>query len=359
MMKKVFKVCLIASLMMASTSAFAQDEEKPEFPSYSFWSNWYFGGSLDFDYQHPMGPMFGDGAGLGNTTNLGLDLFVQKKLSHMFDLRVRLGLPCFIPAQDVVATDAGNYVMANHGTFTADFLWSINHAIEGWNPDRKWSIYLYGGAGIALNFNKIYRNSVIHWGAEGSVHPNFQYGFFAAALTGGIGYSIACGEHNNFFIEYGMDWDMDLPMPSDDMHHTNSVFRLGYFYGFGVTAEDQALIDAKSDLTRKNFNALNSQINNLERQVAASRNNEKKLEGRISDLEKQLAEAALRQGGGQGNGAAADSLQAVIDKIKADQLNYYAMPFSVLYDVNEWQVSEEEMAKVNAVALVLKDNSDV
>ena len=109
-------------------------------------------------------------------------------------------------------------------------------------------------------------------------------------------------------------------------------------------------------LTQENFSAVNNQVSNLESQVAAARNNEKKLENRIAQLEDQLKAALANQGKGNGNSAAADSLQAVINQIKADQLNFYAMPFSVQYDVNEWQVSEEEMDKVKAVARVLKDN---
>ena len=35
------------------------------------------------------------------------------------------------------------------------------------------------------------------------------------------------------------------------------------------------------------------------------------------------------------------------------------MPFSVLYGVDEWQVTDEEMDKVKAVARVMKDNSNV
>ena len=110
-------------------------------------------------------------------------------------------------------------------------------------------------------------------------------------------------------------------------------------------------------LTQENFGALNTQVNNLENQVVASRNNEKKLENRIAELEDQLAEAKANQS--KGNSAAADSLQAVIDQIKADQLNFYAMPFSVQYGVDEWKVSDEEMDKVKAVARVMKDNDDV
>ena len=81
-------------------------------------------------------------------------------------------------------------------------------------------------------------------------------------------------------------------------------------------------------------------------------------QGRINELEQQLAEA-MRNQGSKVNTAAADSLQNIINQIKADQLNYYAMPFSVQYDVNEWQVTDEEMDKVNAVARVMKDNSNI
>ncbi len=353
MMKKVLKIGFLASLLIASTSAFAQ--QKPEFPVYSFGSNWSVGGSFDLLYQHPMGPVFGDGAGLGKTTNLGIDVFAEKRLSNMFDVRFRLGLPAWIPAQGLVATDEGNRVMSNHGSLTVDFKWSINRTITGYDPESKWSIYLYLGAGMGLCFNKVYNNNLIQWGTAGSVHSNFQYGFFGVAMTGGIGYTFAISENDNLFVEYGRDWDMDLPVLWGKQHHTNSILRFGYYYNFGVTDADKAIIAQKALLTQENFDALNAQVNDLKGQVAASRNNEKKLENRIGQLEDQLANSVKNTG----NNAAADSLQAVIDKIKADQLTFYAMPFSVQYDVDQWNVSEEEMAKVKAVARVMKDNSDV
>jgi outer membrane protein OmpA-like peptidoglycan-associated protein len=174
-------------------------------------------------------------------------------------------------------------------------------------------------------------------------------------MTGGIGYTFAISENDNLFVEYGRDWDMDLPVPWEKQHHTNSILRFGYYYNFGVTESDKAIIAQKALLTQENFDALNAQVNDLKGQVAASRNNEKKLENRIGQLEDQLANSVKNTG----NNAAADSLQAVIDKIKADQLTFYAMPFSVQYGVDEWNVSDEEMAKVKAVARVMKDNSDV
>jgi len=41
MMKKLIKVGVVMSLLLTSTSAFAQ--EKAEYPNYGFWSNWSIG----------------------------------------------------------------------------------------------------------------------------------------------------------------------------------------------------------------------------------------------------------------------------------------------------------------------------
>ena len=246
------------------------------------------------------------------------------------------------------------YYNDRHMTLTLDILWSINNSLLGYNPDRRFSIYLYAGGGLALSGNKEEETSI----------NKQDYGTVGIVLDGGLGASYRFGESHNIFAEYGYDINGDAPSPStffsNALHHTNRIFRLGYYYCFGVTATDKAVAAQKAMLTQENFGALNSQVNNLERQVANSRNNEKKLENRIAELEDQLAQALAQGGkGGAGNSAAADSLQAVIDQIKADQLNFYAMPFSVLYGVDEWQVSEDEDAKVKAVARVLKDNPDV
>jgi outer membrane protein OmpA-like peptidoglycan-associated protein len=226
-------------------------------------------------------------------------------------------------------------------------LFSLNNAIMGYDPDRRFNLYIFAGGGLGFSFNDT--ASAVDFGKVG------------ITLDGGLGMSYRFGEAHHLFLEYGYDINGDAPSPKtffkNTLHHTNRIFRLGYYYCFGVTAADQAVAAQKAMLTQENFGALNTQVNNLENQVVASRNNEKKLENRIAELEDQLAEAKANQG--KGNSAAADSLQAVIDQIKADQLNFYAMPFSVQYGVNEWNVSDEEMDKVKAVARVMKDNDDV
>ena len=57
MMKKVFKLFVVMSLLVASTSVFAQNTGKPEYPHYGFWSNWSIGGALTLNNQAVMGPI--------------------------------------------------------------------------------------------------------------------------------------------------------------------------------------------------------------------------------------------------------------------------------------------------------------
>ena len=105
-------------------------------------------------------------------------------------------------------------------------------------------------------------------------------------------------------------------------------------------------------LTQENFDALNDQIANLEKQVANGKQNEKKLEGRISELENELADAKVNGG----NDKAAKELQAKIDQIKNDQLTFYALPFSIQYGVDQYTVTNTEQQKLKAIARVMKDN---
>ena len=352
MLKKVLKLSVVMSIVLTSITAIAQNTGKPEYPRYGFWSNWSIGTSIDLNNQAQMGG-FNFGEGWRVSTNTGMDFFAQQKLNHAFDWRIRLGFPSFGAPR--VATDGNGkgFGMDRHATLTLDLLFSLNNAIMGYDPDRRFNLYIFAGGGLGLSMNGLMKDTV-------SI-PYTDYGTVGITLDGGLGMNYRFGDAHHFFMEYGYDINGDAPSPkvffSSDLHHTNRIFRLGYFYCFGVTAADQAVAAQKAMLTQENFGALNTQVNNLENQVAASRNNEKKLENRIAELEDQLAEAQANQA--KGNSAAADSLQAVIDQIKADQLNFYAMPFSVQYEVNDWKVSDTEMDKVKAVARVLKDNSDV
>ena len=350
-MKKLIKVGVVMSLLLTSTSAFAQ--EKAEYPNYGFWSNWSIGGGLAATWQLGQHSWDNDAPNTRDlwrrSINVGADIFAQKKLNHVWDFRLRLSVPTLWRGRP----DNDGSFMARFASLNAELMFSINNAIYGYNPEEcHHSWYLFGGAGGA------YINTL-----GGTRYANSDMGRVLLDINAGLGYSLQFSDDWSFYIEGEANLN-DWPAVWNnfmDWNYVHLTLHTGLMYNFGLTEEDKNIEVQKSTLTQDNFNALNSQVNNLERQVANSRNNEKKLENRIAELQDQLAKALAQGGrnGGSGNSAAADSLQAVINKIKADQLNFYAMPFSVLYGVDEWKVSDEEEAKVKAVARVLKDNSDV
>ena len=279
-MKKIFKIGLMVSLLVASTSIFAQNTGKPEYPRYGFWSNWSVGAS--FDYNHEL-------AVKSNATSWGMDIFAQQKLNHVFDYRFRLGMPTLLSKQPELV-DGESIRRENHWTFTLDIMISLNNAILGYDPDRRFSIYLFGGPGAKFN------------GKLGLITPNDsaarantqrdKKGRGMVMLDLGQGISYRFGDNWTAFCEYSFD-ATDIVNIFDKRdggafytwHDVNSIVRLGASYCFGVTAADQAVAAQKAMLSQENFGALNTQVNNLENQVVASRNNEKKLENRIAELE--------------------------------------------------------------------------
>ncbi len=346
MLKKIIKMGVVMSLLVTSMSAFAQNSGKPEYPRYSFWSNWSMGGGINTTWelaQH-------SGGQWRKSINAGMDLFFQHKQNHAIDTRYRLSFPTFWRGM----ADNDGMDMARYASLTADLMWSITNGIKGYDPDRRHSWYAYVGFGIALISPEFMGDDLSATRYAG------KFGNVAPALNLGLGYSYRFTDKSSFYIEGEVN-NNDIPNPFHnfmDWDMVHATAHIGYSYCFGVTAADQAIAAQKTMLSQENFGALNTQVAALEQQVANSRNEEKKLQNRIAELEKQLADALANQGN-KVNSAAADSLQNVINQIKADQLNYYAMPFSVLYGVDEWQVSDEEMDKVKAVARVMKDNSNV
>ena len=346
MLKKLIKMGVVMSLLVTSMSAFAQNSGKPEYPRYSFWSNWSIGGGINTTWEMAQH----SGAQWRKSINAGMDLFFQHKQNHAIDTRYRLSFPTFWRGM----ADNDGMVMARYASLTADLMWSITNGFKGYDPDRRHSWYAYVGFGIALIAPDFMNDDLSQTRYDG------KFGNVAPALALGLGYSYRFTDKSSFYIEGEIN-NNDIPHPFHnfmDWAMVHATAHLGYSYNFGVTAADQAIAAQKTMLSQENFGALNTQVASLEQQVANSRNEEKKLQNRIAELEKQLADALANQGN-KVNSAAADSLQNVINQIKADQLNYYAMPFSVQYGVDEWQVSDEEMDKVKAVARVMKDNSNV
>lgn len=321
MLKKLFKLGVLACLMAVATTASAQEEYI--YPHYGFWSNWSIGASIDFIHQGNHGWNWAEGS------NIGATLLIEKELNHVWTFRITGGVPAIFTKEDA------NPIFDRYGLAEVGFKFSINNAILGYNPDRKGSIYLLasGGAGIERDES--------------------QMGNLCLVAEAGLGFSYKVCKHSTLFIEAIADDHADITNFFKTREKMDLRIALGYLYNFGPTAADEELIAQRALLTQENFDALNNQVAALENDLKAAKEKEQKLENRIAELENEVEEAKKHTDNG-----AADSLQAIIDKIRAEQGTFYAMPFSIQYGVDEWKVSDEEMNKIKAVAHIMKDNPD-
>jgi outer membrane protein OmpA-like peptidoglycan-associated protein len=322
MLKKLLKLSVVAGLMAVVTTAISAQNE---YPRYGFWSNWSIGVMADFDKQANH-----RGFKLGEGTSIGGAIFVEKKLNHVWDVRFRGMMPGLISSTKMDPF----YIF---GTATVGFKFSVNNALMGYNPESCGNFYLFADAGGALWMN----NSV-----DGRHRLN-------VVADAGLGYAYKVSNHSTIFAEAGMICMAHVPNIFKNRHQgLDAYLALGYAFNFGLTAEDEELNAQRAALSQENLDALNEQIANLERQVNNGKQNEKRLEGRIAELESQVGNTPVNGG----NDQAAKELQAKIDQIKADQLTFYALPFSILYGVDQYTVSASEQQKLKAIARVMKDN---
>lgn len=342
MFKKLTKVGMLLGLMAVATTTFAQNDAKMEYPRYGFWSNWSIGLTGSYNWQIEQGPLFtGDNAATAfrNTGNAGMGILLEQKMNHVFGVRFRFNMPSFWePFTDAVNYPLGYETLNRYASLSADIKLSLNDAFKGYDPNRRASLYIFVGGGLGLSFNA----------AE-------DYGKAGLLLDGGLGFSYRVCDHSTLFAEVEMDLDGDAPNPfaGARLHHTHGIATVGYMYNFGITAVDRELIAQRALLTQENFDAMNGQVSALESQLANVKASEQRLQNRVNQLENDLANAKLNKGGSSEEVA---NLQNIINNLKSDQQMFYALPFSILFDVNEYTVSEAESTKLAAIAKVMKDN---
>ena len=333
MLKNIIKIGMLAGALFIAGSTTAQEKTyAPEYPHYGFWSNWSIGAEIGWGHQ------FGNGLAWGHGSDLGLNFIVEKELNHVWDVRFIGGTPgLFACKQDPCTHTEGNY--DRFGRATAGFKFGILDACKGYNPDRKANLYLAVDGGMEF------------------LQDEPKYGKMGLFADLGLGYSYKVCEKSTLFVEADLQAVGAINSPISLFKGTTrdyfSMISFGYLFNFGPTAADLELIAMRAQLTQENLDKLNKQINDLNNTVAEGKQTEQRLKNTINDLEETLAKRPMAA-----SSANSDSLRAVIDQIKADQLNYYALPFSILYDVDQWKVSEDQMVKVKAIARVIKDTEN-
>lgn len=339
MLKKLFKIGMLASLMFVAYNANAQEKNyELEYPHFGFWSNWSFGGSVIYSWQYEHGGILDwrDGS------NIGANLFFEKELSPVWSMRLIGETPGLYHNWGDNALPTGAYnrdgVMGydRYGKAGVDFKMSFQGLCKGYDPERRGNLYLLAGAGATFSRDDV------------------DLGFIGMYMQAGLGWSYKLS-HSSIFIEIVDDIAADIANPIHQWHDNTGMLRLGWMYNFGPTQKDLDLIAQRALLTQENFDKMSNEIDGLRNDLRDAKTREAKLINRINELEANQNNTIVR---GTDDGTA-DSLRKVIEGYESNKHNFYALPFSITYDVDQYTVSEDQMGKINAIAQIMKDNEDV
>lgn len=337
MFKKLFKIGMLVSLLAVACTATAQEERHyaVEYPHYGFWSNWSLGLAPSWTWQSNFKA--------DKFNGFGLMLFAEKELSPVFDLRLSAFGPATINWAIKKFTEEGNSFDA-YGALGVDAKLNFIPACKGYDPDRKFNVYLAVGSGLSVLY-------------DGGSTRTGHVGKLGVYIRGGLGFDYKFAEHWSMFAEYMQDVVNDFPnlIKFGKWHNTNGHVVLGLMYNFGPTQADLDLIAQRALLTQENFDHMNDEINSLRNDLKAAKEKEAKLINRINELEDQIAHmqpAKVDDG-------TADSLRRVIEGYQNNKHNFYALPFSITYDVDQYTVSASQMRKINAIAQIMKDDESI
>lgn len=352
MLKKLFKIGMFAGLLIFACNANAQNNtnanntKAPEYPRYGFWSNWSLGGSVSYTWEFAHGGIFDWRQG----SNVGIRLFAEKELNHVFAVRFYAETPGLFSGKDSYPQGAYNREndangFDRYGKMGVDFKVSINNALNGYDPDRKGSFYAFIGSGFTMSRDDV------------------PLGFFGLMVQGGIGYSYKVCDHSTIFAEIYDDISADIAVPWRQWHDNTGMIALGYMYNFGATVADMDMIAQRQMLTQDNFDALTSENQDLTDRLT-------KANLKITALESALEDCRNGVEPPDGDGrpslnnraccAVADSLRKVIENYTGEnRYNYYGMPFSILYGVDKDEVTADQMNKVKAIADIMKNDESI
>lgn len=335
MLKKLFKIGLLAGGMLFACTAYAQENESAcAYPQYGPWSNWSLSGKLMYNWE----PNSGNPFEIGKGSNVGLGLILDKEINHKWAVRFILQQSGLIPVKDWTTTE-NNMSFDQWWKLGVDAKYSFQNKCFQLRKENYW--YAFAGVGLAMDFHNDNRQAIVG-------------GYVGEYINAGLGYNWKVADHSSIFVEAGADVVADAPAFWRSLHHVFLNLGLGYTYHFGITEADAALQQQRSLLTQENFDRLNEEIDGLRKDLRQAKERETKLINRINELEDQIAHMSPT-----GNEELVDSLRKVIEEYETNKHNFYAMPFSITYAVDQYTVPASQMGKVNAIAQILKDNEDI
>lgn len=327
-MNKQKSLIAVVALLLLGLNVKAQDNV---YPHYGFWSNWKLGAEAIYNHQYGNGDFFD----WRHATDAGFGIVLEKELNHVWDVRLHGAMPGLFTNEKFL----GDGIWYDrYGKLTADFKFSINDAIKGYDPERRFSIYALAGAG----FESLFRID--------------RYGDFAVLWQGGLGISQDFGKHGTVYAEYVVDNIADIP-DFNYIHDLHGSVAVGLMYRFGPTTKDAERIANEKKFNQEELDALYNKVNQLNGELNDAQQEEGRLNQRVGDLEQQLADANAALAAAANNND--EELDAAINGIADDNVAFRALPFSVLFANDSYAIAADQMEKIQAVADVMKQNPEL
>lgn len=297
MKKFLFLVMVMFSFLFANAQ-----------PTPSFWSNWSVGGNVILTKEIKNSTWnFGQG------TNVGFGLTAHKQLTAHWGVRLIADIP------GVFTSDTLKYDRYGKGMIGFDYRFNNG-------------IYLFADGGGAMLFDG---------------NPLLK---LAADL--GIGYIYDLNEHNSIFAELGADVVASFPSNWDN---TNVFLKVGYMYNFGLTKADKEIRDQWIVLQSANtFNTENDSIAGYHKKNCPDTNfaHLQKIDDLQHINESLIQEIKLKD-------STIHSLDSIIENMKSNSDNFYAMPFSIEFDNNSYTVRQDQYEKLKQIAYLMNSDTTV
>lgn len=275
-------------------------------PTPSFWSNWSVGGNVTVSEQ-----MKFNNATLGQDLNIGLGIRASKQLSGRWAFHGIVEYP------GVFTSDTNSYDR-------------YTQVLVGFQYGKKLYGFMDGGASIRNN----------------------EFGWIALNADAGLGYRWNVCERNTIYTELGVDVTADVRRNLSTSH---LFLRVGYAYNFGLTKTDKVILEQWKQLEKDKYATL-CRYDSIEHAHQVCPTREKELLEKIAMLENQQKEVIVLK---EVDNARIASLDSLISDIKASQDVMYALPFSIEFPLNSYDIPKDQKYRLKEIAKIMSKDTTV
>jgi len=275
-------------------------------PTPGFWSNWSVGGNVTISEQ-----MKFDNVTLGQDLNLGLGFRVSKQLSDRWTFRGIVECP---------------------GVFTSN-----TNAYDRY-------------AQVLVGFQ--YGENLYGFMDGGTAIDNNEFGWIALNADAGLGYRWFVYEHNTIYTELGIDVTADVRRSLSTSH---LFLRVGYAYNFGLTKSDKSILE-QYELAQIDSYEYMKRMDSISHEHEKCAPREKELLEKIARLENQQAEVIVLK---EIDDTHTKELDSIINDIKANQDIMYALPFSIEFPMNSYDIPNDQKYRLKEIAKIMSKDTTV